>query len=138
VRRLVGIAALVVVGVTVLSLLGGDEGSRTFDASLQERARLDEGLGAVAVFSGPVREDGERIGRLDGECRTTSLEPEPRERCALTLTLGDGEEEVQLAGVRRVAAEDVVLGVTGGSGGYAGAEGDAVLRGERLELALGD
>jgi hypothetical protein len=139
-KRVVAIAGLVLVAVLAVQLLGGGGESRSFEVPVEEQERVDDGpgLGNVRVFSGPLREDGDRAGRVDGECRVTSVRPEPRERCELTVTLGDGEQEVQLAGVRRTDADDVVLSVTGGSGDYVDARGQVVLAGERLTLELED
>ncbi len=104
----------------------------------EERARIDVGergrsLGDMLVFGGPLklRDDPGTIGRLDGHCITTSDPSGPdeqRQQCIITATTNDeGGDEIQLQGVGRSLADDVELSVTGGSGKYANARGEATL-----------
>ena len=105
-----------------------------FVALSEERSVVDVGdsgvsLGDMTVFSGPLVDGDDEAGRIDGVCTITSrpdADDEQRQRCAVTLTIGDGETELQLAAVGRVEAGDVVFSVVGGGGDYIGASGEAV------------
>ena len=109
-----------------------------------ERKTIDVGdhgpsLGDLLVFSGPLlrREPGTpstTVGRIDGYCTTTSApgpSAEVRQLCVITTTFNERSgvpgSEIDLQGVGRVEAEDVVLGVTGGTGRYQNARGQATL-----------
>lgn len=129
-RSVLVLAAIALGGLVIFSSLGGDEKNLDLVAPAGERSVVDVGddgvsLGDMTVFSGSL-EDGE--GRIDGVCTITSApddEAEHRQRCEVTLTLGDGETELQLASVGRVEADDVIFSVVGGGGNHAGAGGDA-------------
>ncbi len=112
--------------------------SFTLVAPDDERAKIDVGprgasLGDMLVFGGPLkmRDKPQATGRLDGHCVTTSNpsgSDEQRQQCIITATTNtEGGDEIQLQGVGRVLAEDVELSVTGGSGRYANARGEATL-----------
>ena len=134
-RRVVLLVAAVIGGLVVVSFLRGGESDLEFVAPSKERSVVDVGdsgvsLGDMTVFSGPLVDgDDDEAGRIDGVCTITSrpgTDDERRQRCAVTLTIGDGETELQLAAVGRVEADDVVFSVVGGGGEYAGASGEAV------------
>lgn len=147
-RSVLVLAAILFGGLVILSSLGGDEESLDLVAPAGDRSVVDVGddgvsLGDMTVFSGPLEDDA---GRIDGVCTITSApdeESERRQRCEVTLTLGDGETELQLASVGRVEADDVVFSVVGGGGEYAGAGGDATFDytdpdRTRIEVSLDD
>jgi len=129
-RSVLVLAAIALGGVVIFSSLGGDEKDLELVAPAGERSVVDVGddgasLGDMTVFSGALEDDA---GRIDGVCTITSAPDdaaERRQRCEVTLTLGDGDTELQLAAVGRVEADDVVFSVVGGGGDYAGAGGDA-------------
>ncbi len=110
----------------------------TLVAPTAERAKLDLGaqgrsLGDMLVFGGPLKQPDKPgiVGRLDGHCITTSNpagRDEQRQQCIVTATTNtEGGNEIQLQGVGRVLAEDVVLSVTGGSDRFANVRGEATL-----------
>jgi len=151
-RLLAVLGALLVAAWLLADVLGGSD-ELALEAPRTAEERLDLGasgpsLGDLVVFSGPLVDGGEEAGRLDGECRVTSRPGDrdgERWRCAMTVTLGTrgGEDELQLAAVRRAAADEVRFSVTGGSGEYAGASGEALLDyGDRdrarIRIALDD
>ena len=119
----------------VLSTIRGGDSELRYAAPETERAEVDAGspgpsLGDMTVSSGPLLEDGEEAGRVDGSCVVTSRpddQEERRWRCGVTLTIGteDGEEELQLAAVGRAEADDVIFSIVGGGGRYREARGDA-------------
>ena len=134
------VAGLVVggVGISAVHSASAITGARTFTlvAPDTERVRLDEGkAGASAgdrlVFAGPIRKRGGGVvGRIDGVCTTTSNPAGPAERrqmCMVTASFTDRDpgSEIEMQGVGRIRAEDVVLGVTGGTGAYANVRGTA-------------
>ena len=129
-RSVLVLAALALGGLVLFSSLGGDDKSLDLVAPSGERSVVDVGddgvsLGDMTVFSGALEDDK---GRIDGVCTITSApddEAQRRQRCEVTLTLGDGETELQLSSVGRVEADDVVFSIVGGGGDYAGAGGDA-------------
>jgi hypothetical protein len=104
-----------------------------------EFQEVDEGakgrsLGDQLLFSGPLRNKKGKgdWGRLDGYCTITSNPggaQEDRELCVITATglpAGDAPgAELEMQGVGRVEAEDVDLGITGGTGVYETAHGVA-------------
>jgi hypothetical protein len=121
------------VGLVAL-LRGGGDHDLQFTAPTGERSVVDVGeagpsLGDMTVFSGPLMDGDEDAGRIDGVCTLTS-DPgeadERRQRCAVTLTVGDGETELQLAAVGREQADDVRFSVVGGTGDYRDADGEAL------------
>ena len=132
-RWSVALVLLVVVGLFVLLRSGGGSDLQ-FVAPTGERSVVDVGergpsLGDMTVFSGALMDGDEEAGRLDGVCTLTSQPDEPseqRQRCAVTLTVGEGDTELQLAAVGRVEADDVRFSVVGGGGEYRGAEGEAL------------
>lgn len=108
----------------------------TVVAPSAEIARIDLGkrgpsLGDLYAFSGPLKMRGESrsIGRLDGQCTTTSNPAGPqqqRQQCNITATFEEEDgAEINLQGVGRVLAEDVDFSVVGGSGRYANVRGEA-------------
>jgi hypothetical protein len=100
--------------------------------------------GDTTVLAGELLDaDGEPAGRFDGVCTLTSVpedDAERRQRCAVTLTVGteDGEDELQLAAVGRLQADDVRYSVVGGSGPYADASGEATFEftGSRARITV--
>jgi len=111
----------------------------TFVAPDTERQNVDlkpqgPSIGDLFVFAGPLNNtSGDEAGRLDGHCVTTSVpsdDPEThRRQCFVTATIGteNGETEIELQGVGRILAEDVLLGVSGGTGRFQNARGQALL-----------
>jgi hypothetical protein len=149
VRTKVGvlIAALALVGLTIGAVWVGsasadakrDKFTRVVFFEELEFAEANEGAEATSVgdefvFSGPLRNKNGRgeLGRIDGRCVVTSA-PGPaedvRQLCVVTATglpVGDAPgAELEMQGVGRELAEDVDLGITGGTGVYKRAGGYA-------------
>ncbi len=92
-------------------------------------------VGDLYVFSGPLFDESEEeeLGRIDGQCTTTSAPgpgAEARRLCVVNATFAEEREgaEIDAQGVGRLEAEDVVLAVTGGTGNYRNARGVATFR----------
>jgi D-alanyl-D-alanine carboxypeptidase len=104
------------------------------DQKTLDAAPAGPSLGDRFVFSGPLqnRAGTRDVGRIDGVCTTTSTpagEPDQnRQQCQVTATIvtANGETEIELQGVGRVLAEDVLAAVTGGTGKYQNARGQAL------------
>jgi hypothetical protein len=97
-------------------------------AVFKESAEIDVGaqgfsLGDEVVFSGNLRQGGERVGRLGIVCTFTSAARANRveAHCPGTATLPGGQITVQGLVVNRDLR---VLPITGGSGQYQGADGE--------------
>jgi hypothetical protein len=97
-------------------------------AVFKETAQIDNGaqgfsLGDDVVFSGDLRRDGARVGRIGVVCTFTSA-AKPKHiaaQCPATVDLPEGQITTQAL----VFNLDLkVLSVTGGSGEYQGAEGE--------------
>jgi hypothetical protein len=89
-------------------------------------------VGDVYVFSGPIYDESEQseLGRIDGQCTTTSSpgpSAEARRLCIANATFAQEHEgaEIDTQGVGRLEAEDVVFAVTGGTGDYRDVRGQA-------------
>jgi hypothetical protein len=141
VARLVGgvvaLAILVVGALSIQAALAITE-AKTFTvvAPNAEQKQIDLGesgpsLGDLFVFSGTLQKrSGAEVGRIDGQCTTTSApgpSAEQRQLCVVNTTFENTTPgaEIDTQGVGRVEAEDVVLGVTGGTGIYRNARGQA-------------
>jgi hypothetical protein len=92
-------------------------------------------VGDVYAFSGPIFDESEdsELGRIDGQCTTTSVpgtSAELKRLCIASATSPEerGGAEIDTQGVGRLEAEDVVLAVTGGTGDFKNARGEAPLR----------
>ena len=92
-------------------------------------------VGDLYVFSGPIYDEPEErpLGRIDGQCTTTSApgpSAELRRLCIVnaTFTEEQGGAEIDTQGVGRLEAEDVELAVTGGTKDYRSARGVATFR----------
>ncbi len=92
-------------------------------------------VGDLYVFSGPIYDESEerQLGRIDGQCTTTSApgpSAELRRLCIVnaTFTEEQGGAEIDTQGVGRLEAEDVELAVTGGTKDYRSARGIATFR----------
>jgi hypothetical protein len=136
VGALAAFAILVVGALSIQSALAITEASSfTVVAPDAEQKQIDLGkrgpsLGDLFVFSGPVQNrSGEEVGRIDGQCTTTSApgpSAEQRQLCVVNTTFENRNgAEIDTQGVGRVEAEDVVLAVTGGTGFYRNARGQA-------------
>jgi hypothetical protein len=128
------------------AVLGGDAWAQaprvdrfTLIAPDTEQTRIDAGRsgpsqGDLFVFSGPLRDArGRERGRFDGHCVTISVpdrndREQDRRQCFVTSTIGtaNGETEIQATGVGRILAEDVLLSITGGTGRFRRARGQAL------------
>src|SRR3712207_2275941 len=139
--RLVGVVvafAILVVGALAIQSALAITNARTFMvvAPDAEQRRIDLGqrgpsLGDLFVFSGPLQNrSGAEVGRLDGQCTTTSApgpSAEQRQLCIVNATFENTTPgaEIGTQGVGRIEAEDVELAVTGGTGIYQNARGQA-------------
>lgn len=144
----VGLALLALLGLVVGSFwigsaaAGSKKKTKTFtrviDLTAAEIAEIDEGqegvsLGDQLIFSGTLlSKKGKEQGRLDGYCTVTSNPAGPqevRQLCVATATalpVGDAPgAEIEMQGVARQVAQDVDLGITGGTGVYKKARGYA-------------
>ena len=102
---------------------------------VEEQLDLGEGgpsVGDLYVFSGPIYDESKEpeLGRIDGQCTTTSSpgpSAEARRLCLANATFTEEHEgaEIDTQGVGRLEAEDVVFAVTGGTGDYRNARGQA-------------
>lgn len=89
-----------------------------------------ESVGDHFVFSDDVVRSGKRIGSADGECTTTRL-PNATSRwqqCVATITLQGGQLTLQGAIRFHTKFEAARVAVTGGTGAYDEAQGEAILR----------
>ncbi len=91
-------------------------------------------VGDLYVVSGPIYDESEEseLGHVDGECTTTSStstapSTEARRLYIMTATFLEEQEGAQIVaqGVGSIEAEEVVFGVTGGTGDYRNARGQA-------------
>jgi hypothetical protein len=147
IRLLAVLVVLILGGLGVASTLAAaGQISFTVVTLVQEEQEIDLGeegasVGDLYVFSGPLFDASEddvseesQVGRLDGECTTTSSpgpSSEARRLCVVNATfteeLGGVEidTEIDAQGVGRLEAEDVVFAVTGGTGMFSTARGEA-------------
>lgn len=131
------LAAAILVVVSVASAGPASRGVKQGDtivAQLTEQEHTEatpgapgDSLGDLYVFSGPVASPAG--SRLDGHCVITSAPGggEDRQQCFVTTTIQTGEQEIQMTGVGRVEADDVLMSITGGTLDYCGARGQALL-----------
>lgn len=132
-RWVIALVLLAGAGLFLLYRPGGER-ELEFTAPNTERSAVDVGdqgpsLGDMTVFSGPLLDGDDEAGRIDGVCTLTSAPDqadEQRQRCAVTLTVGDGETELQLAAVGRAEADDVLFSVVGGTKEFRDAAGEAL------------
>lgn len=131
-------AAAISAVVSVANAGQGHHRNTVFVAALTEQTHTEAtpgpagpSQGDLYVFSGPLSErHGNDVGRLDGHCVVTSAPGDPeedRQQCFVTTTIDSGEQEIQMAGVGRILADDVLLSITGGTLRYCGARGEALL-----------
>src|SRR5919107_4342434 len=125
------------VGLLTLGLTTLGEESFTVVAVLDEENEEDLGeegpsIGDLYAFSGPLFDESEEteLGRFDGVCTTTGSpgpSEEARRLCNVTATFVEEREgaEIDAQGVGRIEAEDVVFAVTGGTGDFRDARGQA-------------
>src|SRR5918997_6305653 len=92
-------------------------------------------VGDLYVFSGPIYDEPEErpLGRIDGQCTTTSApgpSAELRRLCIVnaTFTEEQGGAEIDTQGVGRLEAEDVELAGNRGHKEYRNARGIATFR----------
>ena len=123
---------------------GGQEEEQTTNFTVVAPRDVDEqidlgpsgpSVGDLYVFSGPIYNEAEesQLGRIDGQCTTTSApgpSAELRRLCIVnaTFTEEQGGAEIDTQGVGRLEAEDVELAVTGGTKDYRSARGIASFR----------
>ena len=141
---LIGLIALLVVLFIVVLTTGGED-IFTVVAALEEEQEEDLGeegpsVGDLYAFSGPLLDESENteIGRFDGECTTTSTpgpSAEARRLCNVTATFVEerGGAEIDAQGLGRIEAEDVVFAVSGGTGEFRDARGQATFEYEERE-----
>jgi hypothetical protein len=140
-------AVLVIVVLLLIGLLVTASGEDTFTVVVapDEEQQVDLGeegasIGDLYVFSGPLLDESEeaQLGRADGQCTTTSSpgpSAEARWMCNVTSTFSEEREgaEIDAQGVGRIEAEDVVFAVTGGTGDFRDARGQATFEYEERE-----
>jgi hypothetical protein len=91
-----------------------------------------DSVGDTFAFSDDVYFGKKRVGYLDGTCTLTRVDKKTktvREHCAAAMTLPSGQITVQAAlefvGEEGEGTTEATLGITGGTGRYVGAEGEA-------------
>jgi Dirigent-like protein len=143
-RSILLVAGLVAVVAAPLAA-GQAQESFTVVALLEEENEEDLGeegpsVGDLYAFSGPLFDESEEteLGRFDGVCTTTSSpgpSEEARRLCNVVSTLVEEREgaEIDAQGVGRIEAEDVVFAVTGGTGEFQAARGQATFEYEERE-----
>src|SRR5918998_227348 len=141
---LIGLLAVLVL-LFILARTLGSEDYFTVVVALEEEQEADLGeegpsVGDLYTFSGPLLDESENteLGRFDGECATTSSpgpSAEARRLCNVTATFVEEREgaEIEAQGVGRIEAEDVVFAVTGGTGEFRDASGQATFEYEERE-----
>jgi hypothetical protein len=140
IRLLAVLVALFTLFILARNLGVGD--TFTVVVALQEEQEADLGeegpsVGDLYAFSGALLDASENrgLGRFDGECTTTSSpgpSAEARRLCNVTATFREGAE-IEAQGVGRIEAEDVVFAVTGGTGEFQDARGQATFEYEKRE-----
>jgi hypothetical protein len=146
--------ALLIGLMTVLALLlivlitTDSEDTFTVVAALEEEQEVDLGeegpsVGDLYAFSGPLLDESENstLGRADGQCTTTSSpgpSAEARRLCIVTATFVEerGGSEIDAQGVGRIEAEDVVFALTGGTGDFRNARGQATFEYEERDEGI--
>ncbi len=146
--------ALLIGLMTVLALLlivlitTDSEDTFTVVAALEEEQEVDLGeegpsVGDLYAFSGPLLDESENstLGRADGQCTTTSSpgpSAEARRLCNVTATFVEerGGSEIDAQGVGRIEAEDVVFALTGGTGDFRNARGQATFEYEERDEGI--
>jgi hypothetical protein len=143
------VAAIVTLGTLVLSsgtaaADGRGKGKPRGDtlrlvATILQQEYVDLGasgpsLGDMLVFSEVLRERGREVGTSGAVCTVTETEPPYTDitfHCVGTLSLRRGQ--ITLQGLVEVQGEDDMgpwtVAITGGTGRYRGASGEAVVRG---------
>jgi hypothetical protein len=141
---LIGLIAALVLLLIVLITTDGED-TFTVVVAPDEEQEVDLGeegasIGDLYVFSGPLLDESEetQLGRADGQCTTTSSpgpSTEARWVCNVTSTFAEEREgaEINAQGVGRIEAEDVVFAVTGGTGDFRDARGQATFEYEERE-----
>lgn len=81
----------------------------------------DSHAGSFKMFN-----HGKKVGHLDYSCVTTSVDP-AREQCQATATF-TGRGTITLMGSDASSASDFRVAITGGTGDFNGAKGNATLR----------
>jgi len=140
------VALIAALALLIIVLITTDaEDTFTVVAALEEEQEADLGeegpsVGDLYAFSGPLLDESEdtTLGRADGQCTTTSApgpSAEARRLCNFTVTFTEEREgaEIEAQGVGRIEAEDVVFAVTGGTGDYRSARGQATFEYEERE-----
>lgn len=90
-----------------------------------------ESVGDYIAFSDDVYSRGKKVGYLDGTCTTTRIVGTSfRSQCVVTLSLPGGSLTSQgvLAAASEEDASGLTVAVTGGTGRYSGAGGEAHVR----------
>jgi hypothetical protein len=109
-----------------------DDGTHHFTAVSNQFKEFDTGkkgpsIGDYFVFSDRVFKDSKKVGSLDGVCALTHVRKASfHEHCNVTMVLPEGQLTVQGVIVfDKHFADKFTIAVTGGTGDYAGAEGEA-------------
>ncbi len=107
---------------------------------VEERVELGEvdlgaegpSVGDLYVVSGPIYDESEEseLGHIDGQCtmtRSTDPSAEARRLCIVAATFVEEHEGAQIVaqGVGSIEAEEAMFAVTGGTGYYGNARGQA-------------
>ena len=113
-------------GTTLTSASAGAGEDLQFRAITTEASNLDLGedglsLGDEFIFHDVLRRGGEKIGYDGGVCTVTSVRG-PQTQCLVTFSLAGGQ--IVIAGLNTETRE-FDFAVTGGTGQYQGASGEA-------------
>jgi hypothetical protein len=134
IRKIAALGAVLALGLTLWGTIlssasaGASEEIR-FRAITTEASELDLGeeglsLGDEFIFRDVLRHAGEKIGHDGGVCTVTSVKG-PEIQCLVTVSLSGGQ--IVIAGLIKGNPEEFVFAVTGGTGQYQGASGEAHL-----------
>lgn len=126
----VGVAALVVgVAIPAAASSGHADEQRTFTvtATVTEVNQIDLGaagssLGDEIVFTGKLLRGGHQVGHQGAVCTTVSLQRQEAQ-CIATYSFRGGQITAQSL-VILGSATPYAVAITGGTGGYEGAEGE--------------
>lgn len=113
-------------GTTLTSASAGTSEELQFRAVTTEASNLDLGedglsLGDEFIFHDVLKHGGEKVGHDGGVCTVTSVKG-PETQCLVTFSLSGGQ--IVIAGLNKETGE-FLFGVTGGTGQYQGASGEA-------------
>jgi hypothetical protein len=94
--------------------------------SLDDVAPAGTSIGDVVTFTQDLKAGGKQVGRVAASCTRTQIGAKPESLCTGVYILRDGEIFIQ--GRDQEAVSGHPLGITGGSGRYAGVGGEVTVK----------